>query len=1004
MRAPALAIAILLSAAGSWTGAAAQTPSRATPADTAAAPDTTRPDTTRPDTTASGSAAVGDTTEDGRRARPDTASARGAGSRREPEAGRPSSAESGPGAGSAPNAVRMSARDSLVIRTAPDTSDRATLYGNSEASYEQATLKAHVIALDLGSLVMEATGGPEQGPSGRPVCQQGGSGGGSGGGGSGGGGSGGGFTGEALQYNLRTKRGRVETARTGQRQGYVEGETVKVYEDSTFFVSDGVYTTCDCPPGETPSYSLRSSQMKLQDQWVYTGPIQLFLFNIPTPLWLPFGFLPNTSGRRSGPLPPQYGQDDQRGLYLKDWGWYFALNDYTDLQIRAGLYSRGSFWVEPRFRYRKRYTYSGNARLRFERFQTGEEQDPGFRRRYEGNLRWTHRQEINPTSSFDADVDLQTSNDFNRRNSESYEDNVKQRIGSSISYRKSWPGGSQSLNVSASHDQTLTNGTVRLTLPQLSFNQGDLQPFARESRIGDERWYEKITTSYNLSIRNNYNFRPRDPERLRQQGDSTLARRLEEADVQWYEALFDRDKYELATGNQELYDFEAEHRIPVNTRFRVNRFNLNVTPNANYESTWHVSTRRLSVNRDTTFTDDGEIDRIRDEQVEEVTPGFFAERRFSVGVNTSTEAFGTFPLAVGPFEGLRHRIRPNLSFRYSPNFNASFWGQTRVLRDSLGNPVRTADGRVQRYDIVDGRTVSGSSEQRTLSFGVDNDLETKRVSVDSTGERSSRNIRLLTFGASSSYNFVADQFKLSDIRADASTRYDRFNFQSTFTFSPYQFERDTTGAFRRVDRYLAAERPWLPVRLTRFSFNMSGSFEGEETPGRGRGRSTGGSAERGRPASGSRGRGAGSQRRQGYVDYRIPWTLSFRFNYSVRKPFDRVESQSASLNGSFGLRITPKWKIDVRSGYDFIRRELVTTRIDVYRDLGCWEMAFTWVPFGRNQSYGFNLQVKSGRLSQLLRLNIPRSGEGRLGGIGNQVGGALGGAVQGRGGGLGGLR
>jgi len=398
---------------------------------------------------------------------------------------------------------------------------------------------------------------------------------------------------------------------------------------------------------------------------------------------------------------------------------------------------------------------------------------------------------------------------------------------------------------------------------------------------------------------------------------------------------------------------------------------------------------------------------VTEERIENVTPGFFAERQFSVGLNTSTELFGTFPLAVGPFEGLRHRIRPNLGFRYSPNFNASFWGQTRVLRDSLGNPVRTTDGRIRRYDIVDGGTVTGSNEQRTLSFGIDNDLETKRVSVDSTGERSSRNIRLLTFGANSSYNFVADEFKLSDIRADASTRYEQFNFQSNFTFSPYQFERDSTGSFRRVDRYLAAERPWLPVRLTRFGFNMSGSFEGDETPSRGgSSQARSGSSARGgqtprtgSPSGTSRRRGPGHQHRQGYVNYRIPWSLSFRFNYNVRKPFDRVESQSASLNGSIDLSLTPKWKIDITSGYDFIRRELVTTRIDVYRDLGCWEMAFTWVPFGRNQSYGFNLHVKSGRLAQLLRLNIPRSGEGRLGGIGNQVGGAVGGAVGGPGGG-----
>jgi len=914
----------------------------------------------------------------------------------------------------------MSAQDSLVITVDSVAGDRATLYGNSEVSYQQATLKARVIELDLETDLLEATGPPSDSAGGRPIFQQGGGGSTSGPttgsrSGSGGGQS---FTGDVLQYNIRTKRGRVETARTERQPGYVQGETVKVYEDSTLFVSDGTYTTCNCGPEETPSYSLRSNKMKLKDKWVYTGPIQLFLFNVPTPLWLPFGFLPNTSGRRSGPLPPQYGQDRDRGLYLRDWGWYFALNDYTDLQIRAAIFSRGSFWVEPRFRYTKRYTYSGSAQLRLERFQTGEENDPGFVRRYEGRLRWNHRQTLNPTSSFSADVDLQTSNDFNQRNSESYEDNVKQRIGSSISYRKNWPGGKQSLNISGSHDQTLTTGDVTLILPQLSFSQGSFQPFASESRIGDERWYEKVRTSYSLNVRNRYTFNPRNPERLRDQGQTELADSLEQADIQWYEALFNRRKYELATGNDNPYDLQATHQIPLSASFRVNRFNMNITPNANYQSTWLASTQRLTLNRDTTETDDGET-RVTEERVSRTVPGFFADRRFSLGVGTSTELFGTFPVAAGPFRGLRHRMRPTLNFSYSPNFNSAFWGETRVLRDEEGQVVRDQQGNRVRYNIVSGSPVSGSNESRTLSFGIDNDLETKRVEVDSTGEESSESIRLLNFGVRSSYNFVADNFKLSDIRADASTRYEQFNFQSNFTFSPYQFERDSTGTPREVDRYLAAETPWAPVRLTRFSFNMSGSFDGQRSPqsrrssgrssrgARGRGASQS-SRDRGASNRGASNRGAGHQHRQGYVDYRIPWSLSFQFNYSVRRPFDRVESQSASLNGTIDFSITENWKINVRSGYDFIRKELVTTRIDVYRDLGCWEMAFTWVPFGRNQSYGFNLHVKSGQLAQLLRLNIPRSGEGRLGGIGNQLGGAVGGAVGGggfgRGGGFGGGR
>ncbi len=914
--------------------------------------------------------------------------------------------------------VEFTASDSLVIVTPEDTADHGTLHGQAQMSYQGATLKAGTIEMNFETSVMKAFGSPSDTAQTRPTFQR--------GGGQQGSGQGGGqsFTGETLSYSLRTERGRVVTARTQQQNGYVEGDAVKVFEDSTLFVQDGTYTTCDCPPGETPSYSLRSSRMKVDGRWVYTGPIHLYLFDIPTPLWLPFGFLPNVSGRRSGPLAPNYGQDREKGLFLRNWGWYFAMNAYTDLQLQASVWSKGSFEVNPIFRYRKRYNYNGRVDLTYRRTQIGEEEDPDFTNRHRGQLKWQHSQDLSPTASLQGNINLATSTDFARRNSNNYNDAVSQEISSNLRYSKSWPGSGKNLSVSANQRQQLQSGEVSMTLPSLDFSQRRFKPFEVEQAVGDDRWFEKITTSYDLSVENSYSFSPRDIEQIRSRGDSLLADSLENANISqitWYEALVNRRDYQLATGDDELFDFSATHQIPVSTSFRVNRYNLSLSPNFSYNSDWRISTIRqvVNVDPDTTSLDTINVDRYTEEQR---VSGFYARREFSTGISANTELYGLFPIRVGPFQGLRHRMSPSLSFSYSPNFNAPFWGQTRRLRDANGDPVLNEQGEPIRYDILNGNRVRGSNEQRTLSFRLGNELETKRVSVDSTGETDEEKIKLLDFDLDTSYNFTADAFKLSNIGLQARTTIRDFSVRSSMTFSPYALrltEDQDEQRYQRVDRYMFTENPITPVRLTRFSLNLSSSFDGEggsSGVGTRPGLQSGGRGTTGRPGSQRSGQGrssgrAGSQQGgpasdarspQGYLETNIPWTLSFDFNYSFRKPRKQIESQTATVNTQFSFDVTPRWSLEGRTGYDLVQNEVATTSINLNRDIGrcrCWVMSFSWVPFGSRQSYSFSLQVKSGKLSQLLRLQIPNSGQGGpLGGFGNRLRNTAGSVAGGAGG------
>lgn len=870
-----------------------------------------------------------------------------------PPASAPPQAGSAQGNDNLNEAVQLSARDSLIITFDEDDGDVGSLYGEASMQYQQASLEGPQIDMYFERNELRASQ-PNAGAS-RPVFQQ---------------GEGDAFTGSTLSYNLGTGRGRVVGARRPINEGFVEGSVTKVYEDSTVFLQNGIYSTCDCPRGETPSYSLRSNQMKLADKWVYSGPIQLFIFNIPTPFVLPFGFLPNVQGRRSGPLPPQYGEDE-RGLYLNNWGWYFAMNDYMDLQLRFGIWSQGSYQIQPTFRYEKRYNYGGTLDLDYSYNRRGERGDPDFTQNRQGALRWSHQQTINPTTDFNSNLRLVTSSNYLRTNSDDYRDNVRQSISSSMRFSKRWPDGGRRLNLSLNHNQNFADNSVNLTLPSLSFSQNSFKPFQSEDGTRrDQAWYERLTfDTYNFDVDNRYNFRPLN---------DSLA-----SVIPWYEALLSPSKYRRATGNDEPFDFQATHRTGLSLPFSLQRYQLNLSPSISYDSEWYIRTVRQRLVPGTDSTDA--------EVVEETVPGFFARREFSSGISANTTFYGLFPVGVGQFQGVRHTVRPSLSFNYQPNFNTGFWGYTRTFENE--------NGELERYDIINGRTVRGTSEQRAMSFRIGNVFETKRVRTDSTGETQSESLRLLNLDVSSSYNFAADSLNLSDIRLSARTDIlEQFDVAFRSTFSPYALGPNG----RTINRYVA-EGPGLAIaRLTNLNLSLGTAISGGSSARGGTASRSGGVSPGGPPSQrpGTTGR-TGRTGRQGaqdnvpqldpYANFSIPWSLDLDFSYGLRRTGTRT-SRRANLNTSFRLRLTPKWQVTGITGYDFIDRELVRTDISINRDLGCWVMAFNWVPFGRAQSYGFSLRVKSGPVQDLLNLRLPRSDRGGFfDRVGQQAGSLAGG-------------
>ncbi len=814
-----------------------------------------------------------------------------------------------------------------------------TLHGDASVTYEDALLSAWEIDLLLADEELHARGlASDTGWVGKPRIRQGQD----------------EFTGSQLAFSLQTQRGRVVGAQTRYEEGFIAADVVKALEDSTLFIRNGVYTTCACV--EDPSYSLRSKTMKMGDrEWIYTGPIQLYLFNIPTPLWLPFGFLPAQDSRRSGPLPPTYGEDEF-GFYLRDWGWYFAMNDYMDLQLQGGFWTRGSWETRTLYRYRKMYAFDGQLRLDYGRFRNGERGDPGFSVRRTSALRWNHNQTLGQRTSFNANVNLSSSS-YLRAVSQDYDDRIRQDIQSSLKFSKRWSG--QNLSIQADQRQQLATGQVSLTLPSLSFSQRAFQPLGRKNRRpgSGESIRDKLTVSYSSSVTNRFNFVPLPDEQLLARGD-TLA-----TQISWFDAALSAEDYRRATGKDVQYDFQATHRIPISAPFTVTRIpllgaiNLNFNPTISYTENWYLRTQRRSIDEE-----DGSLEVSQN-------PGFFALRQFTSSFSASTIFYGLFPVKAFGFEGIRHTVRPNIGMSFRPDFYEERWGYTRSYVDAGGKEVD--------YPIVSG---VGRGRQQSLNFSLNNTFETKRAPTETpaAGGRAGGNNALKLFDAniSSSYNFAADSLGMADISLSARTRVlGKVDIDLRSAFSPY----NTGATGNRINEYAFSWTSPLG-RMTSTSVTLRTSLRSRQgagdrpltTPRGGFLQSAGQLAN----AGSVMGAGATTFLQDTYAtagtDFSIPWSLSADFSYGVTKP-GAATIRRAILNASFDVSLTPNWKMASRTGYDFEQKQMATTNISLARDFDCWQMAFNWVPFGRYQSWGFDLHVKSGHLKDLLRIRQPKS-------------------------------
>ncbi len=844
--------------------------------------------------------------------------------------------------------------DAPVIYQASDSmrtdvlGKRIHLYGNAEVNYLDITLKAAHIILDWDRTIIEAE--PLRDSSGQVVglpefqdgTQQ--------------------FTADRMRYNYETRRGIVYDPTTEQEDIIVRGGRSKflsgVQRDSTSEAEDVIYsegaifTTCTA---EEPHFGIRTRRAKVVPNKVaVVGPSNLEIMGVPTPLWLPFGFFPISSGRSTGLLfPRDYEYSPTWGFGLRNIGWYFPLGDHVNLTVTGNIYLRGTWGLAINSQYRRRYKYNGNLRISYDRLRRESAEgfvsfDPGFA------VNWSHRQDqaAHPTSNFGGSINFQT-NSIQQQVFNDFETVSRNTINSNVSYTKAFPNAPISLSMGLSHNQNNQSGEVNVQFPNLNFQTQTIFPFRRKVQSGGERWYEAINFSYRNNLVGSF-----------QGTDSTFfqARTLENA------------------------RFGLQQNVNLGTNFKILRY-INLNPSIVYREVWYNKRLNRDFESEPIEIDEDSGDTTLFGRVtERFVNNFNTFRTYSAGVSLNTQIFGTLRFkGDGWLRGLRHVIKPNISLGFQPDYLDPNLG----YRDSLDVALASADPvQYLRFTgLSDDTTVTSigglidfspfeqlpfgappnTGRQMAISYSLNNIFEAKVFSKKNEEERNIKLFDNIIFGGS--YNFEADSLKWSTISGSANTRF--FKGVTTLnlraTFDPYERAFDENGILRRLSSRTTLSESGVPFKLTDFSGTISTNL----TVGKIRALFQGEEEEVVEDAQAQR----QQQRNQRlpeetdflslFENFSLRHNLNFQYqalNQQTKSDTLIFRANSIEVRGS--IRLTDNWDINVGSiGYDFVSKRITYPFLTFRRDLHCWEINFSWAP--QRNFYSFSIGVKPGTLDFL---------------------------------------
>ena len=712
-----------------------------------------------------------------------------------------------------------------------------------------------------------------------------------------------------MRFNFKSQRALLSNAYSQYGEGFIKSEKIKRNKDKSIYGLHNIYTTCNL---ENPHFGISAKKVKIiPNKVAVSGSANLVIEDIPTPLYLPFGLFPLKKGQRSGFKLPTYDVSQNLGFGLRGGGYYFAINDHLDLLAQADIYSLGTYRVGAINNYVYRYRFRGNLQFDYAYNKIGNE----FENASQGDsrnfiLNWSHQIDPNvrPGSNFSANVTLGTSK-YYTNNSYDASRYLNNNYSSSINYSKTWDGKPFNLSVSARHNQNTQTGLVNVTLPEINFSANQLYPFKFRDDIIKPRWYEKITASYQLSAVNQYEF----------------------IDTQ----------FNFNNINTNDFNNGIKHSVPITATYNLFKY-INANFSANYNEYWFSKSMFQSFD-------------FQDEKLDSViNNGFYTARDFNVNANFSTRIYGIKLFNKGRVKGIRHVMTPAISFQYRPDFSLPQYG---FYYDSYANN-NFNKSRLSRFQ---GSPYGGppNGEIGGIGFNLGNNLQMKVRSNDTT--KPDRKINLIDgLNFSTFYNLAVDSFNWNNLTMSyRTTLFKKINISGGASWSPYGIDTSAVTPVRVKEFYSETDNKLL--RFENATLAIGATFPLRDNKSKKDENVDDQLIDNGINYA-------------NYVDFNIPYTLRVNYNIRLNRQHFRDALTNAykdslafgqDLNFSGDVNITPKWKIGLQSGYDFINKNLSFTSIDIYRDLHCWEMRINVIPFGFRKSYNFTLNVKASVLQDL---------------------------------------
>ena len=841
--------------------------------------------------------------------------------------------------------VEYSAEDSLTYEAA---SGLAHLYGDSKVKYQNMDLQSDKIYMSLDSSLVHATGSMDTTKNelvGTPIFKMGND----------------EYQSDTMAFNFKTKKGLISSVYTQQEEGFLTSELSKRGADGEMFLRHGRYTTCDDPH---PDFYLAMSRAKVRPgKDVVFGPTYLVVADVPLPLAIPYGFFPFTKSYSSGLIMPTYGDETERGFYLRDGGYYFAINDKMDLKLIGEIYTKGSWGLSAASNYRKRYRYSGSFLASYQNTINGEKNMPDYTKQTSFKVVWSHRQDAkaNPFSQLSANVNFATSS-YERNNLTSMynpQTLTQSTRTSSVSWSTTFSSIGMTLSTTTNLNQNMRDSTISLTLPDLNISIARFYPFKRKKRAGDERWYEKISMQYTGQVKNEI---------------STKEDKLMHSSLtkDWKNGM--------------------QHNIPISGNFTLFGY-LNLNPSFNFidrtyfskvHKQWNAATQR---------------------EVTDTLTGFYNVYNWNFSIGASTKLYGMWipnrKIFGDKINAIRHVITPTVSFSYAPDFSASRYGYYDYYQKT------DADGTVTMVEYspyqIGPYGVPGKGKTGSISMDLSQNLEMKvKSDDDSTGFKK---ISLIDeFRMSMSYNMAADIRPWSDLSTSLRLKLSKnYTLNLNAVFASYVYEADSVGAVPRVSEH---KTYWGMGKLGRFqgiSQNLSYTISNEKIANffkRLRGEKVDKKERKNdenedeewdttlesnvdkdmeKAKHGANRKGSGSKAEtdeDGYMAFQMPWSLSIgygvtmredqtlsKFNYNtMRYPYKFTQN----LNVSGNLRISDGWNISFSSGYDFDNKKISMTTASLNRDLHCFNMSCS-VVLAPYTSYNFSFRCNASTLTDALK-------------------------------------